>query len=199
MIIGIIPTIRNPYKNQIELSYDKRLVNFLDKINTKIEIILINEKTKINKNFKLLVFRGGNNIIQLSKKKDDIYRSKIDKFFFKKAISLKIPMLGICHGAQFGSSNFNTKFKKKKQIGDHKIKLVKNDFINFKKNSIKVNSFHNYVITKISSKLELLAKDNYNFIEAFFIKNIKFLGIMWHPERNKKFKKFDFDLIKKLL
>ena len=36
-------------------------------------------------------------------------------------------------------------------------------------------------------------------IEAFKHKRKKILGIMWHPERYKKIKKFDLDFIKKYL
>ena len=95
MIIGIIPTIRSPYKNQIEITFDKRLINFFEKLNTKITIKLLNESSKINRNFDLIVFPGGNDLLKFSNLKEDKYRNKIDNYCFAKAKKLKIPMLGM--------------------------------------------------------------------------------------------------------
>ena len=53
MIIGIVPTIRCPYKNQIEISFDKRLINFLETLNKRFTIRLLNESSKIIKNLKI--------------------------------------------------------------------------------------------------------------------------------------------------
>ena len=61
------------------------------------------------------------------------------------------------------------------------------------------DSFKNYSISKINKKIEILSLDKDKTIEAFFINKIKFLGLMWHPERNKIFCKLDFDLIKNLI
>jgi putative glutamine amidotransferase len=45
----------------------------------------------------------------------------------------------------------------------------------------------------------MLAKSDDGSIEAFRHVNKKILGIMWHPERYNKIKKFDLDFIKKFL
>tara|TARA_B100001996_G_C18544411_1_gene548254 strand:+ start:230 stop:829 length:600 start_codon:yes stop_codon:yes gene_type:complete len=199
MIIGILPSVRQPYKNQIELTYDVKLINFLEKLNKKVEIRLINSNSKIDKKFKLIVIGGGNDILKFSNKKEDKYKNKIVENFFIKAKFLKIPILGICYGAQFVAGKFNSKFIKKRKVGQHKINILENKLLKIRKKKIKTNSFKNYLITKISNKLELLARAADGTIEAFFIGKIRFLGIMWHPERFKKFKKFDLDLIKKIL
>jgi N5-(cytidine 5'-diphosphoramidyl)-L-glutamine hydrolase len=199
MIIGIIPTIRSPYKNQIEITFDKRLINFFEKLNTKITIKLLNESSKINRNFDLIVFPGGNDLLKFSNLKEDKYRNKIDNYCFAKAKKLKIPMLGICYGATYAAYKFNAEFMKQRKIGRHKINFLENNFFNIKKKIVIVNSFKNYSIKKINKKVEILSLDQDKTIEAFFINKIKFLGLMWHPERNKKFRKLDFDLIKNLI
>ena len=78
--------------------------------------------------------------------------------------------------------------------------VAKNHFI-FSKNENKflVNSFHNYKIIKISKKFNILFKSEDGSIEAFRHKEKGILGIMWHPERYKKIKKFDVKFIKKYL
>ena len=199
MIIGIIPTIRSPYKNQIEITFDNRLIKFFKKFDKKITIKLLNENIKIDKKLNLIVFTGGNDLLKYSNSREDKYRNKIDNYYFMKAKKLRIPMLGICYGATYVANKFNAKFKKKRKVGKHKINFLENDFLDNKKKEIEVNSFKNYSIKTINKYVDILGIDKDKTIEAFFIKKIKFLGLMWHPERNKKFHKLDFDLIKNLI
>ena len=199
MIIGIVPTIRCPYKNQIEISFDKRLINFLETLNKRFTIRLLNESSKINKNFKLIVFSGGNDLLRFNNTQENKFRDKIDNLLFMQAKNLKIPMLGICYGATYIANKFDAKFKVKKKVGNHKIAFLKNNFFNNNIKIIEVNSFKNYSIKSVNKKIEILALDKDNTIEAFFVKKMNFLGLMWHPERYKKFRKIDFDLIKNLI
>ena len=62
-----------------------------------------------------------------------------------------------------------------------------------------VNSYHDFSIVKLGRSLDNLAFTKDGSIEAFKHKRKKILGIMWHPERYKKIKKFDLDFIKKHL
>ena len=135
MIIGIVPTIRSPYKNQIEICIDKRLINFLEKFNKKYTVKLLNENSKINKDFKLIVFSGGNNLVKFSSSDNDLFRNKIDRLHFMRAKKLKIPMLGICYGATYVANKFKAKFIKKKKVGMQKIDFIKNNFFMKKKQS----------------------------------------------------------------
>lgn len=199
MIIGITPTIRSHYKNQIEITFDKRLIKFLEKLNKKITIELLNEKSKINRNFDLIVFPGGNDLLKFNNSKENRYRNKVDNYCYVNAKKFRIPMLGICYGATYVANKFNAKFTKKKKVGKHKINFLENNFFDNKKKTIEVNSFKNYSISKINKKIEILSLDKDKTIEAFFINKIKFLGLMWHPERNKIFCKLDFGLIKNLI
>ena len=75
-------------------------------------------------------------------------------------------------------------------VGNHKIIFSEKFDKNFKK-KITVNSFHNYGIKKLSNYLIPLARAKDNSIELFIHKEKKIIGIMWHPERYKKFKKID--------
>jgi putative glutamine amidotransferase len=79
----------------------------------------------------------------------------------------------------------------KKHVGTHNVTLYK------KKHS--VNSYHNIIIRKISKNFKIIATAEDNSIEAFVNRKLKILGIMWHPERYNKIKKFDLDLLKKFL
>ena len=144
--------------------------------------------TKCLKKKDVLILSGGNDI--LSDKKTSKIRNQIEINLIKKALKLKIPILGICRGAQLLNLFFGGKIKK---INSH-MKTRHNIF--FKKNKIfkidklNVNSFHNYGIKQLdlSEKLEIIAYENNMNIECFQSKKKNIIGVMWHPEREKNFK-----------
>ena len=83
----------------------------------------------------MLILTGGNNII--SNKKESLMRNKIEKNLIKKAIKKKIPILGICRGAQLLNISFGGKIKKvsNQMRTRHNIFILKNEIIkkkNFK-------------------------------------------------------------------
>lgn len=108
----------------------------------------------------------------------------------------KIPLLGICRGAQRINIHFKGKLIK---IKNH---VRKKHFISGPslKKKFKVNSFHDFGFNKmtIGKKLEILATSNDGVVEYFQHENKLIHGIMWHPERNKKINKFDREIIKKI-
>ena len=78
----------------------------------------------------------------------------------------------------------------------HKIfKSVNQDI---KINHDTVNSFHSFGIelTGLGSGLIDLAKDKDDNIEAYYHKEYRLLGIMWHPERENSFNELDKNLFK---
>lgn len=191
MKILIVPTVREIYKNQFEYCVDLKLIDFLKKIftNTKIEIY----NNTLENNYNLIVFIGGNNSVV--KKKRDLIRNVNNNKIYNFAIKKKIKLLGICHGAQFLAKKFAFKLQKENNhVGNHKV-LFHINGLKFKKI---VNSYHNDTI-KINKTKDVnifgIAQDN--TVEAFHVKKKKILGIMWHPERYIKIKKFDQNLIKK--
>ena len=58
--------------------------------------------------------------------------------------------------------------------------------------------YHNKVITKLGRNLICKGHADDNTIEYFKHKNKKIFGVMWHPERNKKFRKLDLKIIREL-
>lgn len=178
MKIGIVPKVIEKYKNQFEYSVELKLINFLKKCFKKSEVYVLNEKKKVN--LDLLIFSGGNDIYQLSKKKKDNIREKIDTYYFRNQKG-KVPIIGICYGAQFLAKRFIKKFKKSnKHTRSHN--LYFSSLINKKK--IKVFSHHNYVIDDLR-KLKIFARAGDGTIEGFY-KFKTFFGLIWHPERQNK-------------
>ena len=128
------------------------------------------------------------------KKVDERYilEKKLLNFAYKN----KMPLLGICRGAQRINIHFKGKLKKVKNHVKTKHfisgpSLTKNQ---------KVNSFHDFGFNNImlGKNLKMLASSNDGLVEYFKHINKLIYGIMWHPERNKKIKKFDREILKKI-
>lgn len=192
--IGIIPTIKETYKNQYEFSIDIKIFNFLKKIFKKYKSHIIIENNDI-KNIDLVIFCGGNDLKIFNKSKRNKIRHKIDIKILKVCLKNKIKILGICYGSQVIANYFNSKLvRKKKHIRAHTIK-----FINGYKIKKKVNSFHNYAISKLGDQLTPIAIANDMTYEAYIHKKKNILGLMWHPERYRNIQKIDIKLIKNYL
>lgn len=192
MLIGIIPTYREVRANQIELSVDRKLINFLQQIFYKPKIKIIFEGYALN-NENLIISCGGNTLNNFSKKKFDILRGKLEANIINQSIKKRIKFIGLCYGAQFLAKKFGCKIKK---IRNH---IVKEHKIKFKDKLYNVNSFHNYAIIESknhSKKIEVLAEAQDKTIEFYKVKDHNLYGVMWHPERHLKIKKIDKKIFK---
>ena len=196
MNIGIVPKIISVYKTQLEISVDYNLIKFLKLVFKKTKISILNQ-TLLNQDLDLIVLHGGNDLKKLSSKKEDIEREKFNEYFFKISMRKNIPILGICLGAQFIAQKFKGKIIRKRQVGDHRIYFVQNSFTDKMSKPKKVNSYHDFCIRSIKGNFTHLAFCESNNIECFLNFQKKTMGIMWHPERYKRFRKFDVKLIKK--
>lgn len=197
MKIGITPSIKETYKNQLEYCVDIRLINFLNYCFINPKIFIINESSLNIKNIDFLIISGGNDIYDLVKSKKNLIRNKLDNKILNSAIQKKIPVLGICYGAQFISNFFNNKpFKRKGHVyKNNKIIIKDKNYLN--KSFIKVKCFHNYAI-KFHKKFEIIGICEDKTVELYRIKNKKIYGMMWHPERDLNFKNFNKTIVKKI-
>ena len=72
---------------------------------------------------------GGNTIKKYSNKIEDLIRNKYDNFYFKNSIKFNIPLIGICHGAQFiAHKNNYSSVKVAKNAGFKWKETVKEEF-----------------------------------------------------------------------
>ena len=193
MIIGIIPVVSKEKK--IYFKVDAKLIDFLKFcFGKKIKIKILKEKS--NQKLDFIVASGGNDLLRFNREKRNLKRNRLDHFYLKFAITNRISYLGICFGAQkianfFGSSLCKTKLHVK---CTHEIKLTN------KNKYFKRKSYHNYKIKKL--KLPLVKEgiaSNDNSCEFFSHRTKKIFGIMWHPERKKKFSNIEKKLLLKML
>ena len=181
---------------------DHYWLNFFDK--KKYEFLLVPNSTKLatkliknNKNIDLIVIPGGNDLFE--KSKISTSRLKVESLLINFSIAKKIPLLGVCRGMQhinhyFGGSLSKIKGHMRKS---HNVYLKDNLFL---KDRMIVNSYHNFGVKKINvaKKFKILAVDSNNNIEMFEHIEKKIIGVMWHPEREKDYKKLEL-IIKKLV
>lgn len=175
---------------EVRDNLDPRLVELILKINMR-PLIIPNNIQYLKKIFLsnkynirgIILSPGGNPKIKN-------VRSKIEEMLIIYAKKNKIPLLGICRGAQKINLFFKGKISK---IKNH-VKKEHNIYGNITDQKIiKVNSYHDYGISciNLSKDFDIYAKSNDGFVESFKHKTKKILGIMWHPERYKKMKNFD--------
>lgn len=193
--IGIIPSIKETYKNQFEFSLDIRIFNLLDKIFKNYKSFIVNENDTLS-DIDIVIILGGNDIKKFNNKKNNIIRNRTDLKILKLCLKKNIKILGICYGAQIIAKYFKSEMTKvKNHVGSHEIIFFKKE----KNYTKKVNSFHNIAISKLKKPLIKLAIAKDFTCEAFTHKNKKILGIMWHPERNIIIQKHDIKFINKYL
>ena len=120
-----------------------------------------------------------------------------DKFIYKYALELDIPILCICGGMQLMGlvdndgvkdilikNDTNIDHFKRGEKYVHKVNVVENTLLKkiVNKDKLDVNSRHNYHLSKVSN-LKVSAYSEDGLIEALEYPNKKFvLGIQWHPE-----------------
>lgn len=124
-----------------------------------------------------IILSGGNDLNSLNpnslSKKRDLYENAIITYCLKE----KIPLLGVCRGAQKIAEYFGSECKKcEGHIQKHLIKdKSKREFL--------VNSYHNYSIMRLGEDLEPIHYAEDGSVESFLHKNAQIYGVMWHIER----------------
>ena len=180
----MVVTMRETTINGNEEIYDSIDQNFFlfSKL-CNFEIFLLPNRYKILEEINLnlfdgIILSGGGDISQISKKKTK--RDKLEKDLMEFSVKKKKPLLGICRGMQVIQNFFGVKLEK---VKNH---VNKRHNINYLNTEIKVNSFHNFGSYITQDCLKVLARSDDNVIESVQHNKLPIMGLMWHPEREKK-------------
>lgn len=149
-----------------------------------------------------VVLSGGNTVCTRADTVDlpgGIYleRDRVEGALISGAIERRTPILGICRGMQFVNAYLGGSIRHR--IGGH----VANDHALLSNYSLwkdaAVNSYHDDGLRDedLADGLDVLARSQDGFVEAFQHQKHPILGLQWHPERQNK--AFDSDLIKHFL
>lgn len=184
--IGLTQNIKKYFKNFIDFSDHYWIQAFSKK---KINFVLIPNHKKISetilKEINLLILSGGNDV--LSREKTSKIRNVVELNLIKNSIKKKIPILGICRGAQLLNIFFGGKLTKINNHMNTRHQIFFEDKKILNREKLTVNSYHNYGIIKnnLSKDFQMLAIDKSENIEMFISKKNRIIGSMWHPEREK--------------
>lgn len=136
-----------------------------------------------------IILSGGNDI------GSKIDRDNFENSILKWSISAKVPVLGICRGMQMINRFEGGTLEK---TDDHvQVTHVLAGSENF--GGLEVNSFHHFKISEktLGNHLTPLAYAEDVSVEAFRHDTYLWMGIMWHPERENKFKLHNLNLFQK--
>lgn len=131
---------------------------------------------------------GGNDLSDLPDPRNNSEeRDKSEKEILEQAKITGLPVVGVCRGFQYmnvflgGSlSRVSGHVAEKHQI------ILKNNFARIRDRKVYVNSFHEWAIheSDLATDLIPLAVASDGTIEAAYHRSLRWLGIMWHPERS---------------
>ena len=147
------------------------------------------------------VLTGGNDLSSLPNASNTSYeRDRTEFTILKYANNHFFPVLGVCRGLQVMNIFLGGELERVTNHVStrHSVNIAAKES-NF--SSIKtVNSFHDWglPLSKLAEQLKPCVYDNENFVEAVRHKSLKWIGIMWHPERENPFQNVDLQLIQKL-
>jgi putative glutamine amidotransferase len=148
------------------------------------------EADKVGHNFDLLLLQGGTDINPILYGQKDggkcqipnTLRDNTELTLLSHAFSRHIPVLGICRGHQMltvalGGTLYQD-ISGHCGMGTHNIK----SFGEVPTPSLQVNSLHHQAVATTGKWLEVKARSSDGVIESVFSKEIKALGVQFHPE-----------------
>lgn len=144
---------------------------------------------------------GGNDLADLPNAKNvSIERDRTEIALLKYAQSRSTPVFGVCRGLQLINVFFGGQLDRVSGhiANRHSVRTCFDQDIQLTHSN--VNSFHDWGISidSLSAQLIPCAYDTDNYVEAARHGKLNWLGIMWHPEREKEFKASDLEILRKL-
>ena len=133
-----------------------------------------------------IVLSGGNTI------GDEPQRDDTERLLLDLAVAEKIPVFGICRGMQMMNNYLSGSLKR---VGGHAgtTHSVQGELPGFTRPA--VNSYHNYRIDTLGDGLDVASTSEDGVVEAVTHRELPWLGIMWHPERESPFNEEDRQLL----
>ena len=147
------------------------------------------------------ILTGGNDLADLPNAKNvSVERDKTEIAILKYSKARSLPVFGVCRGFQLMNLFLGGQLDKVSGhvASRHSIRVSYDQDSKFILTN--VNSFHNWGISSknLAQNFIPCAYDQDNFIESAWHKKLNWIGIMWHPERETKFKKLDLEVLQNL-
>lgn len=137
-----------------------------------------------------LLLTGGNSLEVYGG--DAPIRDKTEALLLDLFTADQKPILGVCRGMQVIQDRFGQGLV---QVEGHVAQTLEIEYKNVHRT---VNSYHELGAHQNATELLVDAKSNDGVIKAISHPTASIAGVMWHPEREEKFCKYDIELIKEL-
>lgn len=182
-VYGTYNETRNTLDVRWSQFFNRHNLTSISLTNNLLEVKRVLEVVKITS----LILTGGNDVIKQQNNNSYSHeRTQVEKFLLSYAMDNKLPVLGICRGFQMLNLFLGGSVHKLPGHSgvQHDVNIVENQFCNSK--VLRVNSYHNFGISGEALSIDMLpiAFDADGNVEAAVHKNKKWIGLMWHPERN---------------
>lgn len=140
---------------------------------------------------------GGNDLAHLpSASNPALTRDAVEVKILDLAKKLRLPVVGVCRGFQIINDFEGGQLV---PVGGHVASRHALELIGETSHRLpdEVNSFHSWGITgaSLAKSLKPIAKSKDGYVEAAEHQSLPWLGIMWHPERERPFKETDLALL----
>ena len=213
MHVGItVQNIKHPSYSELGHYLNVRWQAFANEIGVTLipmTSIALTQKMVSEKYIKAVILSGGGNLSKEFSSENvkkqplnniNLQREEIERILIKFSLITNTPLIGVCRGMQALGMFFGGKLS---QVDKHVNTRHSLDYycpvLNSKINR-DVNSFHDFGIESADVPQCFQVNAKYlNSVEQMAHENNKMLGIMWHPEREKPFRKLELDRAKKLL
>ena len=133
-----------------------------------------------------IVLTGGNDLNRLSPNPLSEQRDAFETRLVEYGIEHGIPIFGVCRGFQFLASYFGAELKK---IEGHI--AVRHQLVNEFYGLSDVNSYHSWGVFELPACLEEQTQTADGSIEAFRHRELPISAVLWHPEREIPFQKWE--------
>lgn len=136
-----------------------------------------------------VILTGGNDLASLGG--DAPERDEMERFLIDWAAAERIPLLGVCRGAQLLLDHFGTPLQRVE--GHVRVEHTLS-------NGDRVNSFHSWGTAECRPPLEALARSEDGIVEILRHRDCPWIqGILYHPERYYPLRTRDIAFIKEAL
>lgn len=142
---------------------------------------------------------GGNDLSSLTTCSLSKLRDEHEIQIIEYAVAHRLPLIGVCRGAQLISEKFGSSLKPVygHVCTEHTLIHTQNSKVyNIIKNIDIANSYHNFIIHNVLSSINVVSTTKEGHIEAIEHAHHPILGIMWHPERREFFLEAEITLFK---
>lgn len=147
-----------------------------------------------------VILTGGNDLSSISDSRLSIKRDNYESSLISYCISNHVPLFGVCRGMQLIGTYFGSKLSAIEGHVAVRHELEVNPLSKYRTelgSITKVNSYHNYSFTDLSTPLVASAWTEDGSIEAFEHPVLKVFCQMWHSEREPVFDVSELSVLRK--